>query len=360
MSRLLVFLRGEDDLAWVRLDDNGVIVARGASAPVAEPEERVIAVAPGEAVTLHWVEMPDLAPAQAMAAGRLAATDVCAAPLTAAHVAVGVRDEEGYYPLAVTDAGLVAGWLARCALAGLDPDVIAPAPLLLLPAEDGVVAAEAGELLLVRGSRLAFAAEPELAAMMIGEAVPAKVDSEAFEAGLADALDALPVNLRQGVFAKVKPWQVDGKRLRRIAGFAALAVLLMLLVSLAQLFRYNIAADIAETSVATEARALLPRDADLYDPVTQVRAHMAAQGGAGGFSATAAALFAVLRDTPGAEVSSLRYDPAGGLSVAVATAQGGDLQVIQDRLRAAGYEPTAGTLRNEAERAVTDISVRPR
>jgi general secretion pathway protein L len=196
--------------------------------------------------------------------------------------------------------------------------------------------------------------------MMTGEAVPAKVDGDAFEAGLADALNALPVDLRQGPFAKVQPWQLDTRRLRRIAGFAALALLVMLLVSLAQLFRYNLAADVAETAVATEARALLPRDTDLYDPVAQVRAHVAEQGGAGGFSATAAALFTALRDTPGAEVTSLRYDPAGGLSVAVATVQGGDLQTIQDRLRAAGYEPTAGTLRNEAERAVTDITVRPR
>lgn len=359
MSRLLVFLRGEH-LAWLRLDEDGLVVARGADVPAAETTDIVVAVAPGEAVTHHWIEMPELTQVQAAAAARLAAAEVCAAPIGAAHVAVGARGEDGFYPLAVVDAVAMAAWLARCREVGLDPDIVAPAPLLMLPPAEGVRIAEAGDVVLARGDRLAFAAEPELAALLIGEATPEKLDPEAFEAELADALDLLPVNLRQGPFAKAKPWQLGTSSLRRMAAIAALILLAMLLINLVQLFRYSIAADMAETEVAAEARELLPRNTEIYDAVGQVRAHLAESGGAGGFSPTASALFTALRDVPGAQLTSLRYDSAGGLVGAVATTQGGDVALIQERLRATGYEVTAGAIRSEAERAVVDLTVRPK
>ncbi|MDO9487553.1 MAG: type II secretion system protein GspL [Sphingomonadaceae bacterium] len=358
MTQLLVFLRG-DELAWLRLDGERV-VARGTGAPAAEPADTVIAVAPGEAVTLHWVEMPDLAPAQAAAAGRIAAAEVCAAPSGATHVAVGARDADGYYPVAVVEAAAMAAWLERCREAGLDPDRVVAAPLLIqLPAE-GVRVAEAGDVVLVRGRRLGFAAEPELAALLIGDAVPEKIDSDAFEADLAAALDEVPVDLRQGPFAKVRPWQLDTRRLRRMALLAALILLALFLVNVVQLLRYSFAADMAEHQVTGEAQALLPRGTEIYDPVVQVRARLAETGGAGGFSPAAAALFAAMRDVPGAQLTILRYDPAGGLVAAVASAQGGDVALLQERLAASGYEASAGVIRSEAERAVVDLTVRRR
>lgn len=358
MTQLLIFLRG-DELAWLRLDRERV-AARGMGAPAADPADTIIAVAPGEAVTLHWVEMPDLAPAQAAAAGRIAAAEVCAAPSGATHVAVGARDADGYYPVAVAEAAAMAAWLARCREAGLDPDRVVPAPLLIELPEEGVRVAEAGDVVLVRGRRLGFAAEPALAALLIGDAVPETVDAEAFEAGLAAALGEMPVDLRQGPFAKVKPWQLDTRRLRRMALLAAMILLALFLVNVVQLLRYSFAADMAEHKVAGEAQALLPRGTEIYDPVVQVRARLAETGGAGGFSPAAAALFAAMRDVPGAQLTSLRYDTAGGLVAAVASAQGGDVALLQERLTASGYEASAGAIRSEAERAVVDLTVRRR
>jgi general secretion pathway protein L len=358
MTQLLVFLRGED-FAWLRLDANHV-VARGAGVPAVEPADSVIAVAPGEAVTLHWLEMPELAPAQAAAAGRIAAAEVSAAPSGATHVAVGPRDADGYFPVAVVDAVAMAAWLARCREAGLDPDHVVPAPLLVPIPEDGIGVAEAGDVVLVRGRRLGFACEPDLAALLIGEATPVRIEADAFEAGLPAALAAMPVDLRQGPFAKVKPWQLDTRRLRRMALLAALILLALFLVNVVQLLRYSFAADMAEHKVAGEAQALLPRGTEIYDPVAQVRARLAESGGAGGFSPAAAALFAALREVPGAQLTSLRYDTTGGLVAAVASAQGGDVALLQERLAASGYEASAGAIRSEAERAVVDLTVRRR
>lgn len=359
MTRLLVFLRGENDLAWLRLDDDRV-VARGASAPAPEPDETVVAVAPGEAVTLHWVEMPALAPAQAAAAGRLAAAEVCAAPIAHAHVAVGRRDEAGHCCLGVVEAAAMAGWLARCRAAGLDPDVIVPAPLLIPVPAEGVLVAEAGDLILARGERLAFAAEPELAALLIGEAAPERLDIATFEAGLAEALDAAPVNLRQGAFAKLQPWRLDWRRLRRLAAWGALILLSLPLISLVMMLRHGFAADTAEMALAAEAQRVLPRGATVVDPVAQVEARLAETGAGGArFSTAAAALFAALREVGGAELTSLRYADRR-LIAAVATANGGDLAIIQERLRAAGFEATPGAPRSEAGRATVELTVRPR
>lgn len=359
MTRLLVFLRGADDLAWLRLDGDAV-VARGAAGPVAEPDETVIAVAPGDGVVLHWVEMPDLSPAQAAAAGRIAAAEVCAAPASEAHVAVGARDAEGQHALAVADAAAVAGWLARCAAAGLDPDRLVPAPLLLPVPAEGVNVAEAGDLILARGDRLAFAAEPELAALLIGDVAVEKLDGAAFEAGLGAALDVLPVDLRQGPFAKVRPWRLDGQRLRRLALWGALILLTLPLINLVVLLRHSLAADVAEVALANEATRLLPRGTAVVDPVAQVEARLA-ETGAGGpaFSTAAAALFGALREVGGAELTSLRYGD-GQLTAAVATASAGDMATIQARLAAAGFDAAPGAPRTEAGKSVVELTVRPR
>ena len=359
MTRLLVFLRGDDDLAWLRLDGDA-IVARGSANPVADAADLVIAVAPGERVTLHWVEMPALAPAQAAAAGRIAAAEVCAAPIGAAHVAVGPRDDAGNCCLAVVDAAAMAGWLARCAAAGLDPDSVVAAPLLIAAPAEGATVAEAGDLILARGDRLAFAAEPELAARLIGDAAPARLDAAAFEASLGAALDALPVDLRQGMFAKLRPWRLDLKRLRRLALWGALILLSVPAIDVVLLLRHSFAADTAELALANEARRLLPRDTAIVDPVAQIEARLAETGAAGpGFSTAAAALFTALRDVGGAELTSLRYGDRQ-LTASVATASGGDLGVVQERLAATGFEATPGAPRTEAGKATVELAVRPR
>lgn len=355
MKRLLLLVR-ETEVAWLRLDGDR-IVARGTGAlpEAAEPVDEVIAAVPGECTVVHWVELPELSPAQAQAAARLMVGDVVAAPAAETHAAIGPRDAEGYACLAVADSAAVAAWLDRCRAAGADPDRMIPAPLLLPEPTAGFRVAEAGDVVLVRGERTAFAAEPELAATLVGNAEVERVDPDAFEAGLAAALASAPVDLRQGPFARKQPWRIDWQRVRRAAMLIAAALLAMLLTQVALLFRYDLAADVVKLQLADEARAVLPRGVEVTDPVTQVGARLAELRGPG-FSPAAAALVGALRDVEGAELVSLRYDP-NGLSAAVATARGGDIDEIQQRLVAAGYPVSLGTPRTEAGRAVVDLTV---
>jgi general secretion pathway protein L len=75
--------------------------------------------------------LPALAPAQALAAARLLAADVSAGPVEALHVALGPVEPDGWRALALVDTTVMQGWMARLAMAGMTPDGMVPAPLLL-------------------------------------------------------------------------------------------------------------------------------------------------------------------------------------------------------------------------------------
>ncbi len=95
---LLIFIDDRREIeGWLQLAD-GQVVARGAGLeglpPLADALTgaalRAAAIVPGEAVALHWLEVPaELAPAQAIAAARLVAAEVSLQPVADMHGAIG-------------------------------------------------------------------------------------------------------------------------------------------------------------------------------------------------------------------------------------------------------------------------------
>ncbi|KHA63040.1 hypothetical protein NI18_18935, partial [Sphingomonas sp. Ant20] len=73
MTTLLFLPSGATGFRWMRIADQR-IVAQGEGIPTAQDrgdlnaDHGVIAVAPAEAVTLHWAELPSRSAAQATAA----------------------------------------------------------------------------------------------------------------------------------------------------------------------------------------------------------------------------------------------------------------------------------------------------
>jgi general secretion pathway protein L len=132
---LLVFIDDRFEIeGWLQLE-GGAVVARGPALddlpPLIDPQSgaalRVVAVVPGEATALHWLEVPaGLAPAQAIAAARLAAAEVSLQPISDMHVAVGAEGEEAMRPVAIVPALTMGGWLSKLQAAALDPDVVIP------------------------------------------------------------------------------------------------------------------------------------------------------------------------------------------------------------------------------------------
>ena len=112
MTTLLFLPRDEaEPWHWLRVEDG----ARGEGLPTLAPEERVTAVAPADAVTLHWAELPDRSAAQAVAAARLLVTEASASPSAELHVAVG-REDGAERPVGVVaNAAMarLAAWRGR-------------------------------------------------------------------------------------------------------------------------------------------------------------------------------------------------------------------------------------------------------
>lgn len=362
-DRFLLLFPGDDGVplgGWLRIA-NGAVVARGHEIPRLEnedSEERVVAVAPGPDVAIHWLDLPDLSQAQAVAAARLLAADVTAEPLDGLHVAVGPADDNGARAMALVSGSRMAQWLAGFQSLALDPDHIVP-ETLLIPAEGDTVRrwARSG-LHLVRGEHIAFAAEPAIADALL-ETPVVDLDDDAVETGLAAALSAVPVDLRQGAFVRRRPWAIDWRLVRRLGWMLLALIILTLLIQAALILRYSIAADALERDVAVVARRALPRSERVVNAPAQLSERLAElRGGGQGFAATAAVLFGAVRDTANVELSALQYGGDGTLRATVNASTDSDIAALQQRIIAQGFIVTAGNTRSGGGRQIAELSVR--
>jgi general secretion pathway protein L len=363
MIQTMIFLSAAEPARWIRLVD-GRVGGDGiglTGIPVADPSvpAETIAVVPGDAVVLHWVPLPQLAPAQAAAAARMLAADVTTTPLDATHVAIGRRDADGQAPLALVGRAQMAEWLETLAAVGIDPDRMLPAPLLLPLPETGVTIAETDGQWQVRGARLALAAEPGLAELLIGDQPRSLVDDRSWRAGLAAALAAAPIDLRQGAFARARRLPIDPRRARRIAQLALAVFGVVVATGLIGVLRQSTAADQTELALADAARAALPRGTIITDPRAQVAARLASLGGATpAFTALAAPLLAGVRDRPSISLETLAFAPGSGLNATIAAPVAADRDALAAMLSAQGLVVNMGAPREEAGRQMVDLAVK--
>jgi general secretion pathway protein L len=298
--------------------------------PVPGPARAALAV-PGTEVAIHWLDLAgDLTAAQAAAAARLMLADASAEPLGAMHVAAG-RSENGLTAIALVPAERMHAWLAD----GLDPDLIVPETLLLLPPAEGL----ARRGLDHRGLAQAFSAEPELAALVAGDAPVAEIDDAAFEAGLAAALADPVVNLRQGAFAKRRQWNLDRGRARRVALLVAALLVLSLVLQLATIMRYSFDADRMEQEAASLGSGAAPARPN--------------------FDLLAPTLFEAVRSTPNLQLTRLDYRSDGSLGVTVQVDTPATLAAFRARAEAGGAVTQGGTLQSVGGQQSAELVLRP-
>lgn len=363
---LLLFIGDDEDIAgWLRLVD-GVVVARGVDAgdvslfPDDPGEvERIILVVPGVDVLLRWIDLPSLAPAQALAAARLMAADVSATPIDRLHVVLGGASAGMARCMAVADAERVARWIAAAQALGFDPDHILPEPLLILPPHEGKRRWERDGLHLLRGDKIALAAEPELAALAI-DGIAEPIDGGDVEKGLGEAIGLMPVDLRQGDFAKRRRWRLDQALLRRFGATVAGICLVTLLVQAALILRYNLDADRLDLEAQVVALRALPRAGHVTDPSAQLSERLAGlRGGGLGFSVSTALFVGAVRDTPNVEIGSLKFDKGGSLRVTVLAPATADLAALERRLETRGLSVDGGEVRSGGGRQIIELAVTP-
>ncbi len=343
---------------WLRVGEAGV-AARGEGLPPLDAGERVTAIAPADAVTLHWAELPDRSPAQAVAAARLLVAEASASPVGELHVAVGREGDAADRPVGVVANAAMARWLALLAEAGVDSAAIVPAPMLLPRPEEGYVRADLGNGAAVRGTSSGFADEVRLTALVTGGAVPETIERSALEEAIAAAAAAPALDLRQGAFARRRRRGIDWALVKRLAVLGGAVLAVTLLIDLVRIAKYSWGASAIEAQAEAVARTGLPRGSDQGDADRLLGERLARLRGPGqGFSRTLATVFGVVRDTSGTEVTAVNFDPDGSLRVGVAADGEAQANTIKSRLEAAGFTVDATPFQANGSRLSGEFTVR--
>lgn len=350
-ATLLAFV-GDDGVpgAW-RLVSGGAVIGRGddlAELPEQKAWVRTVLAVPGTDVAMHWLELDgDLTHAQAAAAARMRLADAVAAPIEEMHFAAG-RVENGLTAIAAVPVARMQAWLDAARPLAIDPDLVIPAPLLLLAPGNGLVRhrIEDASIADYRGTARAFALEDDLAALLLGEENIADIDEAVRDAGLGPALADPAINLRQGLFARRREIVVDRARLRWLFTLAIVLLAVSLLIEIVTTVRTTFAAD-RIAAEAAEARAALGQPGQ-------------AGPRRGGFGAAAGVLFESVRDTPGAEVTQITYQADGSLRANLLADSQATLDGIRARIAQRGMQATGGLPSTVNGRAAGEIIVRPR
>ncbi|HEX4693965.1 type II secretion system protein GspL [Sphingomonas sp.] len=362
---LALFLPADSERRWRWLAvRDGAVAMRGDGlpAPVQPAGTRVVAIAPAEAVTLHWADLPDRSQAQAVAAARLLVAEASVTPLGDLHVAVGREEGLAERPIGAVAAVQMDDWLAMLAGAGFEAEAIVPAPMLLPRPDEGYVVGDLGgaDGGVVRGRSSGFADEDGLTALVIGDASVLALDRDALEAAIVAALADPALDLRQGLYALRKRAAIDWLLVRRLAWLLAAIMAATLLITLAQIVRYNASAAALEAQADSLARQGLGRGEAVTDARQQLTDRLARlRGGGAGFSQTAASVSAAVAATPGAEISGLSFDPSGKLRVSLAVQAQGQILEVQNRLAAAGFAVDASPFTGTVGRLTGTLTVSP-
>jgi general secretion pathway protein L len=365
---LIVFLPEAEDAPprWIRVVE-GARVQAGEGADwlaacgiAALPKEaRVLLVPPAALVTLHWIAHPDLPARQGRAAARLAALADGLLPADQMFVATDENDDPARSHLVAVAARTdMQRWLLRAQHHGLDPDIIVPAPLLLPAPPDGLAHGLIGDTAVLRGVDIALPADMALPEL-VGDRSIADVPPDMIEAQAIAALDAPPLDMRQGDFAKRVRRALDWGVMKRIALWSALILLVALLTTAVGIVKQHGEASRLDRESLALAQQVLPGASDAAQAQIELEGRVAARGAGGrAFTAPVAALLTAMQDAPGVALTSLSRDPDGMVRATLAAAKADDINIVLLALQAAGFTITATPSQDPGGRTLADITVR--
>lgn len=350
-ATLLAFAGADGIPRRWRLIAGGAVIGRGddlAELPEQRAWVRTVLAVPGADVGLHWLELAEsLTAAQAAAAARLQLGDDVPEAMDALHVAAGRREGERT-AVALVPAARMQAWLDEARALAVDPDVVIPAPLLLMPPGEGLVRHDGGTGAPdYRGVARAFSLEDELASLVIGDETVTDVGDDVREAGFGPALAAPMINLRQGDFAKRRErTALDRGRINWLITLGIVLLIVSLLIEINAVVRQTFETD----RILAEAKAI-GTDSATAGPQAAPR---------GGFGAAAGAVFDAVRDTPAATLTQIVYLADGSMRVSLLADSQATIDGIRARIEGRGMSATAGLPANLGGRAAAEITVRPR
>lgn len=319
----------------------------------------VVALVPAQDCPVQWVTLPGLAPRQAAAAARL---HIAGSALGDNNhvVAEGAANADGTVAVATVSTIAMQNWQAVLAAQGVAPTTMVPVALLLPMAADGQTTALSigGERIARRGDR-AFAVNPVLGALLLGDSAVTEVTGPALTERLS-AIAANPcMNLLTGPFARPRANVFGKERLATAALLIGLVALISLSIGLVRLTRLHTDSSRIDDASVAAAATVLGRTPALGSAIADLDSRLAATGGAqGNAAATVAALMQAMEGQLGVALDGASWDAAGTLTVTLGAARAEDINPVLLALQAAGYRITAQPRTGSDGRALGDITIR--
>lgn len=312
-----------------------------------------ILVVPGSEAAAHWLDLPSGGDKQARAAAAFMLADELAGGDP--HIALGRTETDGQRLVVTVDKARLQGWLDAAAGFGVTPAAALP-DYLLLPEGDEVLTTAFGPLRAVRGERLAFSAEPDLADTIL-DGRPSRALSDAeLETAMAERGPALPVDLLQGEFAH-REASIPHRRWRRAVVLAALVVLSPLILTLAAAARDEMVARELTAKAQAAAAQMAP---DAADPLAAVEARMNAHRAADAFPLLAADFYKAVEAVPGMRMDMLVYSDDEALRTSVAYGAYSDMDGLRKAAAGSGIELEETSTLTEPDHITSEIIVRRR
>lgn len=292
------------------VDGMGAIVGRGAltlGSPATTFKGRTVLIVPGTDVVTRWLQLEDGPKARLAEAAAVLLKDQISASRDDIHIALGEPENDGVRAVSVVDRALMQEFLDQAAALNISPDVVVPDHLLVTPPDDGVLAVALGDIVAVRGDRVAFSAEAELASMLIESRRQTSIGRlSEIEAMMASASTRPLMNLLQQEFAVGAQGKSKWNGYRRAAALAAVAALSPLAIWTAEIARNDAAARGLEARAEAAARTAIG-DARSSDPIGALRGRVAELRANDDFMQTTAALFEAISRVQGVELENLSY-----------------------------------------------------
>jgi len=342
--------------------------------------QRVVALVPGTAVTLHHVQVPARSASEIRMAVPFALEEQLAGKIEGLHFAIGPKAADGTVPVAVMNGDALRAFLKPLQEAGIMPDAVLPEPLAL-PWTDGTrsVLIDHGNAIVRTAITGGFAIEAELLpsvlqrfgdgqapvrlwydpesvsaaevakiAAGIGKPTEQQVLPPVLAAVFAQALHSQPckIDLLQGEYRAQR-----GGGLRRFlpAIVVALAALFVHLGwsgwDLYALKRENADLDRRSEELFRKAFPEVKRVVDMDPQADQALAALRSGSGAGDFLDLYAHAASVLQSIPGLEVDSITFRD-GQLGLEMRPGDTATIGQIAEQIATASGVPT--TVQGEA------------
>jgi general secretion pathway protein L len=319
---------------------------------------RIIVIVPGADVRLASVTVPARQPAKVLAAAPYQLEDQLAEDVDTLHFALGTRQIDGSWPVAVVTRELIDIWMAPFRERGLAPEGLYPESLSLPWDADATrwsALIEAGQVIVRSGAYSGFCCAPEDLVSYLELADPEKTRALRLlilaDAGLdysridwplelmpgyASALDAdsrhlqpaLSINLLQGAYSASQDYERYWKPWRAAAALAGICLLLGAVIYGVQTSKLSREIEAQDAANLARFQQLFPAETRIVDLNAQIDQQIRAlkgSGQSGGVFVLMETLSQALGANQGLKVLNLQYRD-GSLYLAMRAT---DLQVVE-------------------------------